>query len=219
LEEKDCWKFFDCLRDFNNKTAYEERLAAIGLSVRSRDGKEPGYFPFRELGSFLAQQERVVDTVSYSLNPNHFHLILRQLQDKGISNFMHKVGLGFTNYFNKKYEHSGHVLQGPFKAIEIDSEEYLMWLLGYVNGNIEIHGLGRASGYPWSSYQAICKSIIGKKLSRLSALTGLEFISERFKNLNEFEKHIGNVIEESKEIKASKEKEKRKMRKYLLESL
>jgi len=213
LDNKDYWKFFDCLRDFNNKTLYDERLNALGLSIYSRNGKNADYFPFRELGSFLEQQERVIDIISYSINPNHFHLIVKQLVDGGVSNLMHKTGLSMPKYFNKKYEHSGHIFQGPFKAIEIDSEEYLLWLLGYVNGNVEIHGIEKVERYKWASYQAICQYLEGKKLSSLSALSGLEIIKENLLTAEKFKELIKIVIKESSE----KKKIEKQMKKYLLE--
>jgi len=226
LDKKDYWKFFDNLRDFNNETFYEERLSAIGISKDKP--KEPSAFDFKQLGSFLSQQKKVVDVISYSLNPNHWHLILRQLVEKGISNFMHKVGLSFTNYFNKKYKHSGHVFQGAFKAVHINKENYLLWLFGYVNGNIEIHNLGKASDYSWSSYQAIKKALgsfdlpkepsaFGSSfganvLSNLSVLSGLsDIVLPQFKSEKEFEEFVQMVIKESRT--------KKEMEKYLLESL
>lgn len=213
LDSKDYWKFFDGLRDFNNATFYGERLRALGLSIRSRNGKRPGRFPFRELGDFLGKQKRFVDIISYNLIGNHYHIIAKQLEDGGVSNFMHKLGLAFSQYFNEKYEHSGHVFQGPFKAVEIRSDEYFFWLLGYVNGNIEIHGIDKAKNYEWSSYQAICKYLNGEELSSLSALSGPDELREHFKGAKEFEDLVQKVVKEAKE---DKEIEK-KMKKYLLE--
>ncbi len=221
IDEKDFWKFFDNLRDFNNDSAYEERLNAIGLHAHSFDFKEPSALKvkvdYKALGSFLETQEKVVDVISYTINPNHPHLILKQLKNKGISNFMHKVGLSYTNYFNKNYGHSGHVFQGQFKAIHIDSEQYLLWLIGYVNGNIAIHGLDDAENYPWSSYGAIFKALGALKnkepsaLSNLSVLSGLEAVLPQFSSPEEFKKFVKQVIKESKENKA--------MKKYLLEDI
>ncbi len=50
-----------------------------------------------------------------------------------------KHGLS-TMFFNNKYERSGSLFQGVFKAIHIDSNEYLLYLSAYVNGNNFIHG-------------------------------------------------------------------------------
>jgi len=213
IDKKDYWKFFDGMRDFNNTSYYEERLGVLGVSKHSiRELKSDD---FKQLGSFLKEQEKVVDLISYNLIPNHFHLILKQLQDKGISNFMHKLGTSFTNYFNKKYERSGSLFQGSFKAIHIESNDYLLWLAGYVNGNIEIHGLGNAENYPWSSYQAIWKESDsfqgrGKERSSLSALSGMDIILSQFKSPQQFKEYVKQVLQESKI--------KKTMKKYLFES-
>jgi len=219
LDEKDFWKYFDGLRDFNNDSAYEERLNAIGLHAHSFDFKEPSALKvdYKALGAFLETQEKVVDVISYNINPNHPHLILKQLKNKGISHFMHKVGLSYTNYFNKKYGNSGHIFQGQFKAIHIDNEQYLLWLLGYVNGNVAIHGLGDFESYSWSSYSAIFKALGALKnkepsaLSNLSVLSGLETILSQFSSAEEFEKFVKQVVKESRENK--------QMKKYLLEDI
>ncbi len=214
LDEKDYWKFFDGLRDFNNNSAYEERLSALSISKDSP--KPPSGFDFKALGAFLEQQKKVVDVISYTINPNHFHLIVRQLMDNGISNFMRKVGLGYTNYFNKKNKRSGALFQGAYKIIHIDNNSYLLWLLGYVNGNIEIHGLGKAADYSWSSYRAIKKALgafcekAPSALPNLSVLSGLEdIVLPQFKNESEFKSFVEQVIKESRT--------KKEMEKYLLE--
>jgi len=214
IDKKDYWKFFDGLRDFNNKTYYEERLQILGIS--KDNPKEPSSFDFKELGSFLQKQRKIVNILGYSLNPNHFHFIVQQLEDKGISNFMHKLGTSYPNYFNKKYERSGSLFQGAFKAVHVDNNDYLLWLAGYVNGNIEIHGLGNAENYPWSSYQVIFNELgslqgKGKERSSLSALSGLGIIFSQFSSAKEFKDFVKQVIRESGENK--------KMKKYLLEAI
>ncbi|MDD5433465.1 MAG: transposase [Candidatus Pacebacteria bacterium] len=213
LDDEDFWKFFDCLRDLNNETSYEERLSALGISKNSMRSLNSS--DFRELGSFIKQQEKIVEIISYSINPNHFHLILKQLKDNGGSNFMHRVSTSYTNYFNKKYERSGVLFQGVFKKVHIDSNRYLLWLIGYINGNIEIHGLNKASEYPWSSYQAIRKEVPSflkneaSRLSNLSVLSGLDVVFSQFASVEEFEEFIKMVVKESRT--------KKEMERYLLE--
>lgn len=99
----------------------------------------------------LTSNEPLVEIVAYCINPNHFHLILRQVRDKGITEFMRKLGTGYTMYFNKRYERSGVLFQGKFKAAHIDSNEYLLYLSAYVNCNSEIHSICRAENNPWCS--------------------------------------------------------------------
>ncbi len=97
------------------------------------------------LGFALTEGKRkngkLVDFIAYCINPNHYHFILRQLVDGGLSRFMQKFGGGYTQYYNKKNQRSGVLFQGTFKSIHINSNEYLLYLSAYVNLNNKVHQL------------------------------------------------------------------------------
>lgn len=86
------------------------------------------------------EEKALVRFIAYCLNPNHFHFILEQVADRGIERFMHKLGMGHSKFINAKYKRSGALFQGSFKAIHIDSNEYLLHASAYVNLNNQIHG-------------------------------------------------------------------------------
>ncbi|MCK4781614.1 transposase [Candidatus Parcubacteria bacterium] len=196
LDDEDYLNFLKDLKEFNNNSYHDERLRVLGHSSSLR---------FKELNFFLNDLERVVDVIAYSLNPNHFHLILKQLRENGIPNFMHKIGTGFTNKFNKKYDRSGSLFQGSYKAIHIDNNNYLLWLAGYVNGNIEIHSSEKAEFYKWSSF----KSFLNQETSEI--LGDIDVILSQFEDAERFKEFIERVISESKT--------KKEMEKYLLEKI
>lgn len=115
----------------------------------------------------VAGDNRLVSLVAYVLMPNHFHLILKSKTDGGITEFMRKLGTGYTNYFNKKHARVGPLFQGKFKSIVIDGDEYFNYLLHYIHLNpLDTTTLSWRSGaindpmqamkylndYPWSSY-------------------------------------------------------------------
>ena len=77
----------------------------------------------------------LVDIVAYCLMPNHFHLILREISGNGISRFMQRVITGYTMYFNKKHERSGALFQGRFKAVHVQNDRYLQYLMAYIHLN------------------------------------------------------------------------------------
>ncbi len=77
----------------------------------------------------------LVDVLGYCLMPNHFHLIIRQKVDKGISIFLKKVLTAYSMYFNAKYAHSGVLSQGPFKSRHVDTENYHRYIFSYVHLN------------------------------------------------------------------------------------
>lgn len=96
---------------------------------------------FRQaLRSEVEEGQRIVDIQAYCLLPNHFHLILKQLQDGGVSEFMKRMSTGYTGYFNEKYERSGVLFQGTYKRVYVENQEQYNYLFAYVNENYTVHG-------------------------------------------------------------------------------
>ena len=79
--------------------------------------------------------ERLVHIISYCLMKNHFHILLLQAKDGGIEQFMHKLGTGYTMFFNKRYERVGPLFQGVFKAVPVTNDVYLSYLTHYIHAN------------------------------------------------------------------------------------
>ncbi|MDP3880577.1 MAG: transposase [bacterium] len=80
-------------------------------------------------------RELLVKIHAFVLMKNHYHLILEQIVEDGISKFMQKFGTGYTNYFNQKHERNGVLFQGKFKAIHIDNDPYFLHLPHYIHCN------------------------------------------------------------------------------------
>src|SRR3989344_7211266 len=112
-------RFLTSIEYFNNV----ESIGSIYEESLFRDKKLGGSTSKLGLGS-----EKLVDIVAYCLNPNHFHFILKQLSVDGIQKFMHRLGTGYTMYFNEKYKNSGSLFQGRYQAIHVNSNEYLLHL-------------------------------------------------------------------------------------------
>lgn len=74
----------------------------------------------------------LVDIFAFCLMPNHFHFLLKQLTDKGVSKFMAKVTSGFSHYFNTCHDRTGHLFQGNFGAVRIEDEEQFMHVSRYI---------------------------------------------------------------------------------------
>jgi len=81
------------------------------------------------------QKETLVDICAYCLMPNHFHLLIHEKIEGGISRFMQKLSTGYTMYFNKLYERNGVLFQGKFKSSHADEDEYLKYLFSYIHLN------------------------------------------------------------------------------------
>lgn len=172
-DDQDFSRFFQSMIEFNS-------LEPIGSIFENSFKKD----------SLGRSASKLVDFACYGLNSNHYHFLLKQLLDDGIKKFMHRIGTGYPKYFNNKYDCSGSLFQGKYKAIHIKSNEYILHLSAYVNLNDRVHQLGRlASKSSWDEY-----------VLRREGICEKDIILGQFKNNEEYK----NFAEES--IKISRER-------------
>lgn len=89
-----------------------------------------------------------IDLLAYCLMPNHFHFLVRQTTSTTISEFTKSICTRYGMYFNKKYNRIGPLFQGVFKAVNIDNDDYLLWVCRYIHRNPD-----NFRNYPYSSYE------------------------------------------------------------------
>lgn len=119
----------------------------------------------------IPRGEVIVDVIAWCLMPNHFHLLLREKTENGISLFMKKLLTGYSMYFNTKMERKGKLFEGKFQAKHLDYDQYLKYQLAYIHLNpISIIDSGWKNkqlkdtekakdflnDYKYSSYQDYC---------------------------------------------------------------
>jgi len=166
-------------------------------------------FADKRFGGQASKSGKLVNFVAYCVNPNHYHFLLEQVADNGIEKFMHRLGTGYTRYFNEKEKRSGSLFQGRFKAVHIDSNEYLLHASAYVNLNDRVHQLGGQasklvqSRSSWGEYKGESKSNFCSK----------GIILEQFKNAKEYQKFAESSVEDTMERRA----DLREMERDLLE--
>lgn len=97
------------------------------------------FFADKRFGGKASKSKKLVNFIAYCLNPNHYHFILEQVEDRGIEKFMQRLGTGYTKYFNEKHKRMGSLFQGKFKSVHVNSNEYLLHLSAYVNLNDRVH--------------------------------------------------------------------------------
>ncbi|MBI2475919.1 MAG: hypothetical protein HYV67_01605 [Candidatus Taylorbacteria bacterium] len=95
------------------------------------------------------EREPLVMVVSYCLIPNHFHLLLKEIIEGGISLFMQKIGNSMVGHYNQKYRAVGSLFQGSYKGKRIDSDEYLRYVAVYimVKNSLEMYPGGIKKAY------------------------------------------------------------------------
>lgn len=93
-----------------------------------------GFFQGPSLGEF-ERGKQLVDIGAYCLMPNHFHLLLKERTENGITNFLRKLCTAYSMYFNKKNERVGSLFQGRFGAQHLDRDVYLKYIFAYIHLN------------------------------------------------------------------------------------
>ncbi|MFY9493364.1 MAG: transposase [Minisyncoccia bacterium] len=98
---------------------------------------------------------RFVELICFTLMPNHFHLLIREIKKGGVAKYMQKIQISYTKYFNIKNDKVGHHFQGGYKAVHITKNNQLLYLSTYIHRNSREINLwkGRENLYPWSSLQ------------------------------------------------------------------
>ncbi len=86
-------------------------------------------------------QKPLVDVICYCFNPNHYHILLREVEGGGVTEFMKRLGGGYASYYNCKYERHGPLYQNRFQARPVATNEYLLWVSAYINLNDRVHQL------------------------------------------------------------------------------
>lgn len=116
-------------------------------------------FDYEERGEILnslKMTEKSVQVICYCLMPNHFHLILRQNVDGGISKYLSDFQNSYTRYFNVLHGRDGGLFLNQFKAVAVESESQLVHLSRYIHLNPYVASvvkiLDDLPGYPWSSF-------------------------------------------------------------------
>ena len=177
-DKKDLLRFFESLKEFNT----QEPIGSLYEKKYERKNHFGGSTPKKEVG------EKLVSVIAFCLNPNHFHFILKQNIDKGIEKLMHKIGTGYTGYFNIKNKRSGSLFQGRFKSKHIDNNEHLLYLSAYVNLNDKIHGIDNEKEPSFSSFKEYTENIKG--------VCEKSIILDQYKNKQEYKKSLENLLPE-----------------------
>src|SRR3989344_2529639 len=126
MNKADLDRFALCVKEFNV-------IKPIG-SIKER------LIELKE-SSGVQHPKMLVSIVCYCFNPNHFHFIIKQEIDGGISEFFKRLLGGYTNYFNLIHKRNGALFQGRFKSNLINDNAYFLKIRPYVNLNYLIHDI------------------------------------------------------------------------------
>lgn len=126
---------------FHTKRDYQRALQTLSYYLPAEPPTKYSQFlkkPIDERQDILdsiAKLSHQVTIIAYCLMPNHFHLLLKQNEDLGISKFLANFQNSYAKYFNVKHKRTGSLFDRQFKAVLVESENQLLHLTRYIHLN------------------------------------------------------------------------------------
>ena len=195
LEDGDYFRFIHNLFEFNDANSISNSghffNQTQSIDLRNRYDKKP--------------REFIIEILAFCLMPNHFHLLVKQKKEGGITKFMRRLSIGYANYFNQKYKRSGTLFEGRYKSILINQDRHFNYLPYYIHLNPldlvmpewrsgKIQNYQKAiqflKNYRWSSHL----DYLGNK--NFPSVTQRELLLEMSGGSNNYSKGIENWLSE-----------------------
>ncbi len=92
--------------------------------------------------------------LAYSIMPNHWHLVLHPRSDGDLGIFMHRLTNAHTRHVHTltKTIGSGHLYQGRYKSFLVDTDNYILTLIKYVERNpVRAKLVRQCENWQWGS--------------------------------------------------------------------
>ena len=128
IDNKDYYRFVHDLFEFNDSNLLKSSFR-INFNKNEQNYNEDVAIKEKDSRKLL------IKINAFCLMPNHVHLLLEQIQDKGISRFMHKLCGGYSSHFNFKHKRKGTLFQDRFRSIHVHDDKQLAILFTYIHTN------------------------------------------------------------------------------------
>ena len=145
-----------------------------------------------------SQRNDLIKIIAYCFMPTHIHIILKQLNDSGISHFMNNVLNSYTRYFNIKTKRKGPLWETRFKNVLVSTNEQLLHLTRYLHLNpVTANLVDKPQQWRYSSYQEFLGKIEeDEKICRYMDLLDIKY--------REYQKFVESQIDYQKELGINK---------------
>jgi len=122
----------DLFKDDRDRVRFVHNLFEFNDNKAAPHARTPG-----RIGGFVNPhiRERLVDIHGWVEMKNHYHLLLSELVEGGMSLFLRKLNVGYANYFNERHGRVGTLFQGRTKKILIEQHSYFLYILHYIHLN------------------------------------------------------------------------------------
>lgn len=140
----------------------------------------------------LEKEPVQVKVLTFCLMPNHYHILIEQVADKGIQKYIANFQNSFTRFFNVKNKRKGSLFLPRFKAVRIENDEQLLHVTRYIHLNpltsFIVESFDKLVRYPYSSLPLYCNEV------EIYSICSTERIKSYFKESSSFQKfHQDNV--------------------------
>ncbi len=128
--------------------------------IQRGNNREPIFADTRDYHFYLewlleAGDRYGIDIHAYVLMSNHVHILCTPQTKNSIGKTLQSIGRRYVGYFNYTYKRTGTLWEGRYKATLIDSEQYLLTCMRYIELNpVRAKMVRSPADYPWSSYSA-----------------------------------------------------------------
>lgn len=122
-DEDDRMRFLLMLRHFNDSYMPTNWYRDIIEGNLQRTFTRPSVWP---------EQKKTVYIHAFCLVENHFHILLEEIQEGGVAQFMQRLSIGMAKHFNEKYHERGSLFQGSYRSRTVEHENYLKYVSVYI---------------------------------------------------------------------------------------
>lgn len=142
----------------------------------------------------------IVSIGAWCLMSNHFHILIKETTEGGITLFMRKVMTAYVMYYNKKYKRIGKLFEGVFKAQHIQNDRYLKYLFSYIHLNPVKHIDPQWKKYGLRNIQNTKKYLLSYKYSSLPEYLGKERVHNKILQKEVFPEYFPGPVYFWKEL-------------------
>lgn len=188
---------------FTDKKEFERGLLALSYYSFSKPPMKLSYFlklsneeRSKKFANLSKTDEKLVKILVFCLMPNHFHFLLKQISENGISRHLSNLQNSYTRYFNTRNQRIGPLFLDQFKARLIETDEQFIHVSRYIHLNpltsYVVKDFKHLKNYPWSS--------IGEYLNGQGSICNTQPIMAFFKNAQTYEKFMEDQKDYQREL-------------------
>ena len=189
----------DFLRIKNAIKYYRLKDISVSLSnfIRFEAVEEQGVG--NSINTLLKDMKELVQIIAYCVMPTHIHLILKQLEERGVTIFMGNLLNSYSRYFNIKHKRKGPLWEGNFKSVPVKNDGQLLHLTRYIHLNpVTAYLVDKPEDWLWSSYNEYLSKIDdGDKICKYNDILDIK--------LDSYKKFVEDRIAYQRELGVVKE--------------